>query len=212
MPAAAAPQQVLMQVPTAAPSGLAQVSGEVVNVPTVQTSGGQVSTVTSSVQTMTPARPRLALGLEWVRIPLPFPRLYSVPGEQEIVTRTQTTNVAQPQSVSVAPPQVISTAPSFVPVAAGVSAVPQAQVSSLVAVPQVQTNVSAVVPQAAVTVPVQQPSQVVAVATAPQPCRPAASKEEVEELNRKLQQLEALEKSLNERLRGQSGASGTPEK
>jgi len=56
----------------------------------------QTNVMASTVQSVSPPRANLALGIEWVKIPVPLPRLFAIPGQQEVRTQAQFTAVPQP--------------------------------------------------------------------------------------------------------------------
>jgi hypothetical protein len=109
------------------------------------------SAVATTVQTVSTPRDRIALGLEWVRLPVPFPRLFAVPGPQEVVTRTQYAPQAAPQ---VAIPTTVQAAPFVVPQAQ--MTIPQAQVAVPMTVAPAQMAMPAALPQAQMAVPMAQ--------------------------------------------------------
>jgi hypothetical protein len=77
--------------------------------------GVPLNVVATVVQTR--EHPRLALGLDWVPIPIPIPRLYSVPAEQTVTLTQPQFAVAPPPvpavPVSCAPPVVMQAGPVY---------------------------------------------------------------------------------------------------
>jgi hypothetical protein len=148
----------------------------------------QVSTVATSVQSTKPPRAHIVMGWDVCRIPIPYPRFYAIPGEQEVVTTTEYSNVASQANTS------------------AVATVPQYQVIPQTPVATVPTAVAAV-QQPQYFAPATAPTQVVAVQSAPpapQNCQPQVTQQQVEEMTRKLQMLERL---LQEREASQSSDS-----
>ncbi len=132
--------------------------------------------VTNTVQSVSAPRARLAVGLDVIRIPIPFPRFFAVPGDQEIVTR-QTQQMAPPPAY--APPMAYP--------ASQMMAAPQAAPPAAPAWYAVQVAT----PQRAAAPPACPPA-------APPPaaaCPPGAA-EEIEQLKRRL---DALQKMAQER-------------
>jgi hypothetical protein len=181
---AAAPQMAYVPVQT----GVAQV---------VQQAAPQASMMASTVQTTSAPRARLALGLDWIRIPMPIPRFFAIAGPQEVTTETQYFTAPQAQ---VAVPSAVTTAVQQVALPAAVTtAVPQAQVAApMVAVQQAPppTQLMAVQQAPPAQIMAVQPAPTAAVLAVPQaaPCRPPVTKEALEQLANELQK---LQNSLN---------------
>src|SRR5262249_47929030 len=165
------------------------------------------------------------LGLDYVRIPIPFLRFFSVPGPQRVVTETEYAPAAQPvplpSAVSYAAQPAVSTV-----VMPAMAAAPPVQVAQVAYAPAPQPMVApAYVPAAAPQVAyAPAPAAMPQVAYAPvpaavQPVIPAAmpapscgprppTKATVEELN---QQLQAIQKLLDQQQQAsQAGGVSLP--
>jgi hypothetical protein len=164
---------------------------------------GMVNVITSTEQTVSAPRARLALSIGYFRMPIPYPRLISLPGEQEVVTR-QTQQV-----VPAGPPLQAVPAPALPPLAVPVVPAPvPAYAPPAYAPPMSAQAPAAPVPiGVAVVTTAQQPvppQQAPPPCPAPSPAAPAAcppvSLQEVEQLKR---DLEAITQKLQQR-------AGTP--
>jgi hypothetical protein len=95
---------------------------------------------TAAVPTMTRTtvrqRSRIALGIDYFRVPIPFPRFFSIPGPQRVVTETEFASAAAAFPVPVASQGVVTT--QAIPVAT--QAVPMAPALTAVASPVQQVS------------------------------------------------------------------------
>jgi hypothetical protein len=174
--------------------------------------------VPATTRTTTSSRNRITLGFDYFNIPIPFPRLYSTPGRQRVVTETE---YASPQesavqmAVTAQPMQYVQQQPM---VALAATAATQSYVQPTTAVAYAPATAAMAPPPAAVAVVQQQqpPPQQPVVTTAVVPATTAvavpvqpvtqgaclsapASKESVEELTRRLQAVQALLKQEQEK-------------
>jgi hypothetical protein len=222
--AAALPQSVFPQsLPGAVPQGAP-------SVPVMLQSAPQQNVVATSVQTMTTPRTRVALGLEWVRIPFPFPRFYAIPGPQRVTTETEYATVAAPQVAVTAAPQMAVAAPQMAVAApqmavaapASVAAVQPMQLAAQpavavasavqpVAVPTAVPTTVTAAPQVAaapVYLQAQCSPQVVAVPSAvPAACGSGAASVSKATLDELTQQLQAVQQLLDARDRARQQAA-----
>jgi hypothetical protein len=219
-PAAAsvAPQMAVMQAPVA--QAVPQ-SAQLVPV-VAQAAVPQANMVATTTQTTSAPRARVALGLDWIRIPFPLPRLFAVPGPQEVTTQTQyfaaapqpvamQAAVAAPMAqgvMSVAAPLNVAVQPTAVAVGAAAptavavpGAITQYQAAAMPAQAQVAMPVAVAAPpaQAQVAVPVVTavpPAQVMSVPV--QSCDQAASHARVtrDQLIELTKQIQALEQQM----------------
>jgi hypothetical protein len=177
----------------------------------MQATAPQANMVATTTQTTSAARAKLALGLEWVRIPFPLLRLVAIPGSQEVTTETQFFAAPQPpvamQTALTAAPQGFVGVPAGMttavqPGAMALAAPAPAQLAVPVALTQSQPAFTGVATMAA-------PTQFVAVPA--QPCDSGASnkqrmtKEQLEELTK---QVQALEKMINSQAPAQDDKKG----
>jgi len=175
----AAPQQMPMQMPVMAPQQ-AYAPGVPQYMPAM--AAPQAPAYATSVQTVSAPRDRVALGLDWVRIPLPLPKLFAVPGRQEVVTTTQFAPPPTPVAYPVAMPQ----APVYAPMP--VAAPPMQMIVPQAPVQAAPVQMQMVVPQA----PVQaMPVQAMPVQAAPPQQAPVDCWRELEDCYRRVQELEA---------------------
>jgi hypothetical protein len=166
-------------------------------------------------QTRATSRERIALGLDWVRIPFPYPRFYMVQGPQRVVTETDYTPVGQPamqmayapQSVAVATqPAVYAPAMQTAPVALAAAAPQVATVSpTYVSVPAAPAMAAVAPPPVAATVAAV---PAVAAVAAPAACASGAAPASKETLAEVAKQLRAVEQLLEEQKRAR--AAGVP--
>ena len=206
-PAAALPQSVVPQsLPGVVPQAIA-------SVPVMLQSAPQNNVVATSVQTTTAPRARVAVGLGWVRIPFPVPRLYAIPGPQRVTTETEYATVAAPQVAVAAPAslaavqQVQLAAQPTVALASAVqpAAVPAAVPTSVTAAPQVAVAATPVYLQAQCS-----PQAAAVPSSAPAACATGSaqvSKATVEELTR---QLQAVQQLLDAREQARQQSAGPP--
>jgi hypothetical protein len=148
--------------------------------------------VASTTQTVSAPRSRVAIGFDTVRVPIPVLRFFSVPGPQEVTTRTQ----YYPAQQTVAPQQTMAMVQVAQPTTQfvaqpAVAVAPQAQMAVQPAVAVAQPAVAqpaVAVAQPAVAVAPQ--SQFAVQATAAAPCPPNVSKETLDALADEIQKVQ----------------------
>src|SRR5262245_7456172 len=107
--------------PAAAPAPVAMVPQPYGYAPQAVTAGpaaAPMDGITSTEQRVSPPRARLGISFEVFHLPIPYPRLVALPGEQEIVTRQRTEQVIPAAPPLQAVPVAAAPAVAAVPVAA----------------------------------------------------------------------------------------------
>ena len=220
-----APQAPMMQAYSAAPAPMMQ-AYSAAPAPMMQAySTAPAATAFSAVgpaevQSVPANRARLAIGLDTIRIPIPFPRFFAVPTTEEMTVRVQQQSVVQSQAFAApvqqafyqtqafAPPvqansfalQAQAAPPQLVPVQSAQMVQMQAQPAQLVPVQSAPAPVAVARPKRpppAQLVPVQsQSAQPVTLCPPCPPCPPcasqAATQQKLDECNRELETLKAL--------------------
>jgi hypothetical protein len=148
------------------------------------------------------------------------PRFFAVPGNQEVVTRTEYATVPQvisaPAAVNTALPQVAVAAPTAIAAIpqtqATVAVMPQQQVALATAAPQ--TPVSVMPQTVPATVTPLSPAQTVAIQAAATPqapsCQPPITREQIQALGVKVEMLEKILKAQEEQGAGTPNKPATP--